>query len=359
MDDPEKERVRIEPGELVRAREPALVARRLVVQGSDVARECAPPSTPGLVHAAMAPTEAAAKPSNRRVLLILLGVVAGLGLALIGGLVAVASWNSTNAAGSGRSVRIPEDGEESLIEKGELDLVAPSVHGRAGGLLATEWSGTAIPWRLDAEGRLLLVTNRHVQSARELADEPELSVEFKGGVERRVVATGVADSLADLAVLVVETDGLSEGKHYRLLSPLGDSDWKSLAPGDAVVAVGSPHGYPQTQTFGRISALRDRIQAMEDGVRWIQVDCTVLPGNSGGPLLRAQDGNWRWIGVVTARGEVGIGFAIYSGDVTVARYRWTKGVPPRFDRPQQSSEEPMKAPIEEDELRNPRMGAGL
>ena len=231
----------------------------------------------------------------------------------------------------GRSVRLAADNEKSLIEKGDLALVAPSVLGSAGGLLPSSWSGTAIPWRRTNDGRLVLVTNRHVHGGKGGLGAPQLAVEFVGGVRREVEAAGIArDPAIDLAVLVIDASGLDEGTHYRLLSPMTDASWSSMAPGDPVVAVGTPHGYPQTQTFGRVSALRNGIDEGDTGVRWIQVDCTVLPGNSGGPLLRAAGNQWEWIGVVTARGIAGIGFAIFSGEVVGAEYDWILGEPPDF-----------------------------
>lgn len=86
----------------------------------------------------------------------------------------------------------------------------------------------------------------------------------------------------------------------------------SYAPGDWVVAIGSPFGFRQSVTVGVISAVgRSRVGQLDD-VEMIQTDAAINPGNSGGPLLDMQG---RIVGINTAifsgTGEfTGIGFAI-------------------------------------------------
>ncbi len=217
--------------------------------------------------------------------------------------------------------RLADDSERRSVERGALRLVAPTVFG-------SSWSGTATCWRATSDGKLLLATNRHVAAPDGRAER--LEVEFVGGIRLPVQAMAVeADRDADLALLVVDASSLREGRDFELITPHPGPEWSELREGDAVVAVGSPHGLPQTQTFGRISALRDRLPGEgEPGVRWIQLDATVLPGNSGGPLLRLVDDHWDWIGVVTARGMRGIGFAIHAGELSTSKFRWLVGAPP-------------------------------
>ena len=270
--------------------------------------------------------------SGRRVFLTLAIVVVLIAGAATAGILLLLRPTQVHDAGAITSVRLPTDVEQVLIDRGDLGLVAPSVFGRSEGFLGSEWSGTAIPWKFDDRGRLLLVTNRHVGTADDTVADSELTIEFAGGLRKPVVAIGVAaDGRLDLAILAVDGSGLVDGTHYRLVSPMGDKGWSTLQPGDPVVAIGSPHGYPQTQTFGRIAALRDGLTVIDGDVRWIQVDCTVLSGNSGGPLLKADGPRWRWIGIVTARGEIGIGFAIFVGEVDETKYRWIVGKAPEFE----------------------------
>lgn len=317
--------------------------KRLRIDASDLLRADARAQSPRVTVDARAlppapPLESpATRRGDRRNLLIaalLLGVLMLVIGVFGGGILLARAVTKPNPAQGGLSVRVPSDGEKRAIGKGDLALVAPSVEGRAGGILGAEWGGSAVPWRMTDDGRLLLVTNAHV------AEGPgggvgALEVVFASGERRTVTAIGVAEHEGcDLAILAVEADGLAEGSDYRLLSPQAPEEWSSLAAGDEVVAVGTPLGYPQTQTFGRISALRDAMPEFRSlGVRWVQVDATVLPGNSGGPLLRLAKGadgsdQWRWIGVITAKGVTGIGFAIHAGEVTAKSFRWVFGKAP-------------------------------
>jgi S1-C subfamily serine protease len=77
----------------------------------------------------------------------------------------------------------------------------------------------------------------------------------------------------DLAVVKV-TPGFVAPAHLTL----GTSD--SVRVGQEVIAIGSPLGIEGTVTRGIVSALRT-----VEGVRLIQTDAALNPGNSGGPLL--------------------------------------------------------------------------
>lgn len=301
-------------------------AERLVVTPGEV--EVTPPPLPPL----LASERGRDRTIGRRVRAAVAMLAVLLGGGAIAGILLLLRPTEVPGNGAVTSIRLPTGGEQALVARGDLGLVAPSVLGRSGGRIVSEWSGTAIPWRFDGHGRLLLVTSRHVATADDTVASPRLEVEFAGAARKPVVAIGIAaDNRLDLAILAVDGSGLVEGTHYRLASPMDDMDWAALQPGDPVVAVGSPYGYSQTQTFGRIAALRDGLAGYDRGVRWVQVDCTVLPGNSGGPLLSADDRGWKWLGVVTARGEVGIGLAIFAGELDETEYRWITGKAPDLE----------------------------
>lgn len=324
---------------------PSTEPERIRINADDLARHSAPSPAPRVVVDArsMPPAPPLENPATRRRdrrTFIIVGVLVSGVLflaALVGGGILAARWlTAPPPQQGGISVRVPSDGEKRAIDKGDLALVAPSVRGRAGGLLGGEWGGSAIPWRMTASNELVLVTNAHVAKGPS-SGVGALEVTFASGTTRPALAVGIADEDGcDLAVLVVDAAGLVDGRDFRLLSPQPAEEWRSLAAGDDVVAVGTPLGYPQTQTFGRISALRDSMPEFgSNGVRWVQVDATVLPGNSGGPLLRlvrnaAGSDQWRWVGVVTAKGVTGIGFAIHAGEVTARSFRWVLGSAPSF-----------------------------
>ncbi len=121
-------------------------------------------------------------------------------------------------------------------------------------------------------------------------------------VSQQVPATLVgSDRETDLAVLKVEQTNLP-------FATMGDSD--SLAPGQVVLAFGSPFGLASSVTMGVISALGRQLKD-EDRMLYIQTDTPINPGNSGGPLV---DADGIVVGINTlifsqSGGNEGIGFA--------------------------------------------------
>lgn len=138
-------------------------------------------------------------------------------------------------------------------------------------------NGAGVIWRSDG----LIVTNRHVVHA----DRTE--VQLADG--RRFPANIVARSNdRDLALLKIDIADLPAIE-------VGDS--ATARPGQLVLAIGHPIGYRGAVTAGVIVAAGQA--ATTDGPRtgdWLQADVTLLPGNSGGPLL---DVHGRVIGINT------------------------------------------------------------
>ena len=164
------------------------------------------------------------------------------------------------------------------------------------------WSDTAggAGFVIDGDGHIL--TNAHV-----VEEARALTVIFHDGYETSAHIIGM-DTRVDLAVIKVDV-----ARRRRKPVAFGDSD--ALVVGEAVVAIGSPHGLDATLTRGIISGLNRRLEfddgtVMEDA---IQTDAALAPGNSGGPLLN-QAGEV--IGVNTAgyRGTA-LGFSIPSNTV--------------------------------------------
>ena len=150
---------------------------------------------------------------------------------------------------------------------------------------------------IDQDGHIL--TNAHV-----VEDARATTVVFHGGYESPARIIGV-DSRVDLAVIKVDV-----ARHRLKPVTFGDSD--ALVVGQAVVAIGNPHGLDVTLTRGIISGLNRRLE-LDDGATMegaIQTDAMLASGNSGGPLLN-QAGEV--IGVNTARYRgTALGFAIPS-----------------------------------------------
>jgi len=147
---------------------------------------------------------------------------------------------------------------------------------------------------MDREGHVL--TNQHVVQEAE-----RILVTFPDG---RVLPGSVVggDEDTDIAVIKVEGDGVQPAE-------FGDSD--RLKVGQPVLAIGNPLGLAggPTVTSGIVSSLRRSLDLGSGGLKVIQTDAAVNPGNSGGPLVDLE-GRVVAINTVTIPYAEGIGFAI-------------------------------------------------
>ena len=124
-----------------------------------------------------------------------------------------------------------------------------------------------------------LLTDLHV-----LGDGDRFNVRFYDGEQLPAVLVG-SDSLADLAVLKVEAEGLR---------PVRAGSSEDLTVGEQVYAIGHPFSYAWSFSKGLVSG-KGRLVSGRPGM--IQTDTSINPGNSGGPLL-SSDG--RMAGLVSS-----------------------------------------------------------
>ena len=153
-----------------------------------------------------------------------------------------------------------------------------------------------------AKGHIL--TNNHV-----VEKAAEIVVTLTDGRKFDAEVLGT-DPGTDLAVLRIETDGLTE-------IAFGDSD--AIRVGDFVLAIGNPFGLGQTVTSGIVSALGRSGINPSGYEQFIQTDASINPGNSGGALVTL-DGKLVGINsaiLSTAGGNIGIGFAVPTSMVRV------------------------------------------
>jgi S1-C subfamily serine protease len=122
---------------------------------------------------------------------------------------------------------------------------------------------------------------------------------FADGSEHEFEVIG-ADPLSDLAVLRLDTNGLTPAQ-------LGDAE--RLRVGQLVVAIGSPLGFGGSVTAGVVSALGRSLPVPAGRVveNVIQTDAALNPGNSGGALATAQA---HVVGINTAVAGLGVGLAV-------------------------------------------------
>lgn len=137
--------------------------------------------------------------------------------------------------------------------------------------------------------RGIVATNRHVIGADE---EIKITTADKTECTGRVIRS---DANVDYALVKVDIKDVPA-------APWNDDP---IREGMTVVAIGHPLGYEFTVTKGIVSCAKRRIF----GVDYIQTDCAINAGNSGGPLL---DEEGEVIGITTwIRGDAqSIGFAI-------------------------------------------------
>ncbi|MDR2492576.1 MAG: trypsin-like peptidase domain-containing protein [Coriobacteriales bacterium] len=128
------------------------------------------------------------------------------------------------------------------------------------------------------------------------------------GTERLEAKLVGADPSSDLAVIKVETQGLTPIE-------IGDSSLANV--GQWVMAVGSPYGLERSVSTGIVSALYRSTTMESTGgtniyANLIQTDAAINPGNSGGALV---DSEGKLLGITTliassSGSSSGVGFAI-------------------------------------------------
>ena len=158
---------------------------------------------------------------------------------------------------------------------------------------------------IDKAGHIL--TNNHVidgATAIEIRLASMRDLEY--GLPARLIGR---DELTDTALLQL-TELPSEP-----LVPARFGDSAQMAPGDWVMAIGSPFNLSNTVTVGVVSAVgRENPVANRRTEEFIQTDAAINSGNSGGPLLNIRG---EVIGINTmivtngvGQGNLGVGFAV-------------------------------------------------
>ena len=169
-----------------------------------------------------------------------------------------------------------------------------------------QWSHWGPQFRHGVGSGIVIDEQGHVLTAEHVVHECKKAlVTLPDG---RVVGAYLlgGDSESDIAVLKVESDGLV---------PAEISDPKEIRLGQPVLAIGNPLGLAggPTVTSGVISSLHRSICSSNgNGLKVIQTDAAVNPGNSGGPII---DLKGRVVAIAAAQIPYaeGIGFALPIG----------------------------------------------
>ncbi|KAI8849099.1 trypsin-like cysteine/serine peptidase domain-containing protein [Chytridium lagenaria] len=156
---------------------------------------------------------------------------------------------------------------------------------------------------IDEDGTIL--TNAHVVA--DSTEDSKLTITTSDGRAYSGTVHSL-DVLSDLAVVKIMRDPREPHEAWKPVKFGGSQD---MRPGDWVMAIGSPFGLQNTVTAGIVSSRRRKsaeIGGKDSRVEYIQTDCVIHSGSSGGPLINL-DGEV--VGINTTRAESeGISFAI-------------------------------------------------
>jgi S1-C subfamily serine protease len=147
----------------------------------------------------------------------------------------------------------------------------------------------------------LILTNWHV-----VESETAIEVEFYDRSRKNATLVG-SDAYADVAVIMVLAAPLDA-------KPLQLESSSNLWIGQQVIAIGNPLGLTGSLSSGYISQINRRISitGLPIIVPVLQLDVTIAPGSSGGPLL---DLLGNVVGITNAGTSYGINFAVPSNIV--------------------------------------------
>lgn len=119
------------------------------------------------------------------------------------------------------------------------------------------------------------------------------------------------DQVFDLALLKVR----ESSKDFKYIAM---GDFQEVGVGDMTIAIGHPLGLGFSVTFGIISQKERQIGQIVNkrlyDARFIQMDTSIHPGSSGGPLITLS-GAWVGVNVAGIPSAAGISFAVSSNDV--------------------------------------------
>ena len=139
----------------------------------------------------------------------------------------------------------------------------------------------------------IIVTNYHV-----VEDETDIEIEFFDRTRTQATVIG-SDAYSDITVLAVSSTPLES-------QPMSLSD-QPIGIGQQVVAIGNPLGLTESLSVGYISQVNRNLDLYPIIVPVLQLDLTIAPGSSGGPLL---DLHGNVVGITNAGTEVGFNFAV-------------------------------------------------
>jgi len=147
--------------------------------------------------------------------------------------------------------------------------------------------GSGVVWSEDG----LVITNDHVAQS----DQPRVRLYDGTELDAKVISR---DRRNDLAALLVD---------QRALQPLQRRQTDDLRVGELAIALGHPLGRLEVPSIGMVSGLGNHSWMGRMRRDLIQVDVSLAPGNSGGPIL---DANAQMIGIACMIASPGMALVI-------------------------------------------------
>jgi|GEM_PF-2349380 len=253
-----------------------------------------------------------------------IGAIAAL--CAVGG---VAYWLGGGGGGGGGDGSRPKIGTGLTAEQSRLTAVFMAGEWVESDFMFSDssaWTGSGVIIDEQA-GDLIIMTNSHCIALPSIVvGQPEtpdiesykLDVVLASGDQRYPVkqfAETRAEGL-DLALLRIPRGALRRGFDYEI-APIAKRS-KALQGLDTV-AIGAPRGLRNTETFGRVSALRKK-----NGYDVLQTDAALNPGNSGGPLFVVQDDERFLVAINTFgyRDAESLNFAYFADEYDARRWDW-------------------------------------
>ena len=195
-------------------------------------------------------------------------------------------------------IGICQENLADIIEQAEKSVVRINVE-------STEGASLGSGFVVSDDGRI--ATNVHV-----MAGARKANVTFVNGESFEIKGTYLVDKARDICICKIDSSGLR---------PL---PFASALPrkGEQVTALGSPRGLSFTATTGIVSAIRsgEEMARTRAGIKgtWIQVDTSLSPGNSGGPLIN-RDGQLVAMSTLASFGQSqNLNFGVASNEIRAA-----------------------------------------
>jgi serine protease Do len=138
----------------------------------------------------------------------------------------------------------------------------------------------------------LIVTNNHV-----IRDMRQATIKGRT-FDKQLSQVVFTDERYDLAFLMPP-------KNVPPFPDLRLGEYSEVKDGDEVIAIGHPYGLNYTATQGVVS----RVDRVQQGIRYIQIDAAINPGNSGGPLVN-EEGEVVGVNTFIIKGGDNLGFAL-------------------------------------------------